>query len=85
MNMKLSEWNKTCEYAKQQAKVLTESDGIPTRAKIYTMYNNDKGIEFQTLDDEGNFFERYCTGIANSAEESNLAIDKLVKKIKDDY
>lgn len=84
MNMKLSEWNKSCEYAIQVAKDLT-NNGIITKMKVYTMFDGRKGIELQTFDNMGNFFDRQYSGICESSEESNSSIDRCSQRIKDIY
>jgi ubiquitin C-terminal hydrolase len=41
-NLKLSEWNKSCQYAIEQAKLLTENDNIQTKMKVCSNYIDEK-------------------------------------------
>ncbi|WP_144473060.1 hypothetical protein [Bacillus pumilus] len=80
MNLTLREWNESCQYASNAVEIL-KKEKHNIRIKMYTMYNGDKGLGFQVLDDAGNFFAEYLTGITESLSEMKESIDKQVRRI----
>lgn len=77
MNLKLIEWNESLDYAGEVIKKIEKN----VRIKTYTLYNGDKGIIFQILDNRGKFFTEYHTGIAESFSEMKERIDIQMKRI----
>lgn len=60
--MKLRDWNLSLSFARQVAEGLTEM-GIPCKSADYAMYDGKKGIYLNVLDDNGNIYRQFASGI----------------------
>lgn len=80
MSLKLSEWNEVCKYADKVCKALSDR-GYNTKAKPYTLYDGRKGMFLYVLDNYGNPFTSYATGIHYSLIEMTNAIDEQASRI----
>lgn len=79
-NLKLNEWNASCEYAKETCKKLKDK-GYDVRVKPYSVYDGRMGIYLQVFDNMNNFFAEFATGIHTSLNEMKKSIDIMALKI----
>lgn len=84
MNLKLSDWNESCRYAKEVCDKLN-SKGCNVKIKPYTMYDGRKGIYFITLDNMNEPFNLYATGIHTNINDMKKAIDDMALRITKAY
>lgn len=81
--MKLKEWNEVLDYAEALEEQLN-NDGYNIRFKPYQMYNGRQGINIILLDNRGNVFKSYYSGIHDTLKEYKDVINYYVEKLKEE-
>lgn len=78
--LKLREWNEVLDYADDVCRELL-ANGYNVKVKQYSMYDGRKGIFLIVLDRDGKEFQRYASGIHDTAEMFKRYIDMNKRRI----
>ena len=82
--LKLKEWEKVQDYASKLVQNLCFRHNLNVKSKIYTMYDNTKGISLQLFDKYNSFYTEYFSGIHNDLEGYKNSLDKCYNTLLSD-
>ena len=76
--MKLSEWNKSLEYAEEICRKMKDID---VRVSEYSMYDGRKGIYLIAYDYYGKFYKKAASGMHDTFEEMKKFLDRAAREV----